>query len=214
MVIVNTVVIVQAVIGRGQPDVALALGCFGGGSMFAALLLPRILDNLPDRAVMVAAATLLAVVLVAFGGVLTALNSAMVIWPALLATWTLLGLGYSGVLTPTGRLLRRSAQSSDRPALFAAQFALSHACWLLTYPLAGWLGSALGMATAFIVLGALTLIGAALAAMLWPAHDPEVVEHDHRDLTLDHPHLGSQGHRHSHVFVVDDLHPRWPSGAR
>ena len=30
-----------------------------------------------------------------------------------------------------GRLLRRSADAGDRPALFAAQFALCHACWLL-----------------------------------------------------------------------------------
>lgn len=44
------------------------------------------------------------------------------------------------MLTPTGRLLRRSAEAGDRPALFAAQFVLSHACWLLTYPLAGRLG--------------------------------------------------------------------------
>lgn len=47
----------------------------------------------------------------------------------------LVGLGYSAVLTPSGRLLRRSAHAQDRPALFAAQFALSHACWLVTYPL-------------------------------------------------------------------------------
>ena len=33
----------------------------------------------------------------------------------------------------------------DRPALFAAHFALSHACWLVTYPLAGWLGAGLGI---------------------------------------------------------------------
>ena len=54
----------------------------------------------------------------------------------------LLGLAWSAVQTPGGRLLRRSAHAPDRPALFAAQFALSHACWLATYPLAGWLGGA------------------------------------------------------------------------
>src|SRR5215217_5401752 len=41
MVIVNTVVIVRALLGRPDDDVAIALGCFGGGSMLAALLLPR-----------------------------------------------------------------------------------------------------------------------------------------------------------------------------
>src|SRR5215212_1303375 len=66
MVIVNTVVIVRAVLGRGQSDVAWALACFGGGSMMAALLLPRVLDNMPDRRIMLVAAGLLAVVLFVF----------------------------------------------------------------------------------------------------------------------------------------------------
>ncbi len=60
MVIVNTVVIVRALFGRPDSDVAIALGCFGGGSMAAALLLPRILDRLPDRRVMLPAAVFLA----------------------------------------------------------------------------------------------------------------------------------------------------------
>lgn len=35
----------------------------------------------------------------------------------------------------------RAAPAEDRPALFAADFALSHACWLLCYSLAGWLAA-------------------------------------------------------------------------
>ena len=46
--------------------------------------------------------------------------------PVLLGAWLLVGLGYSALLTPSGRLLRRSAHPEDRPALFAAQFAWSH----------------------------------------------------------------------------------------
>jgi len=123
-------------------------------------------------------------------------------------------LGYSGVLTPTGRLLRRSAQAPDRPALFAAQFALSHACWLVTYPLAGWLGARAGLPVTLAVLGAMTLIGVLLAQALWPADDPEVLEHAHGGLAPDHPHLvGTPGYgqRHAHAFMIDDLHPRWPN---
>jgi predicted MFS family arabinose efflux permease len=47
----------------GATDVAIALGRFGGGSMVAALLLPRILDRLQDRRVMLPAAAFLAGVL-------------------------------------------------------------------------------------------------------------------------------------------------------
>lgn len=62
-----------------------------------------------------------------FVGFLTASRYAV-----LLPLWFTLGLGYSLAQTPSGRLLRRSAREEDRPALFAAQFALSHACWLIT----------------------------------------------------------------------------------
>jgi H+ antiporter protein len=209
MVIVNTIVIVRAILGLPENDVAVALGCFGGGSMVAALLLPRILDWLPDRSVMLPSAAFLGIVLLAFAA---ATWSNVIAWPALLVVWLLLGIGYSAVQTPTGRLLRRSAQPEDRPALFAAQFALSHACWLLTYPLAGWLGREVGIPMTLAVLGLVTLLGFLMAVRLWPAHDPEEIEHVHPELPSNHPHLGKHGTgRHSHAFTIDDLHQRWPS---
>src|SRR5215213_3712941 len=174
MVIVNTVVAVRAVLGRPDNDVALALACFGGGSMLAALMLPRLLDRLPDRAVMISAAGLLTILLLSLTVVLRAGHDQ--IWPALLALWTLMGIGYSAVQTPTGRLLRRSAQPSDRPAVFAAQFALSHACWLVTYPIAGWFGNTIGLSVTALVLAAITLAGVIAASILWPAGDPDVIE--------------------------------------
>ncbi|MGR3584189.1 MAG: MFS transporter, partial [Pseudooceanicola nanhaiensis] len=108
------------------------------------------------------------------------------------------------------RLLRRSSQPEDRPAVFAAQFALSHACWLVTYPLSGWLLTQFGAVAALVVLAGLAALGAAIALRVWPKDDPEVMEHTHENLPLDHPHL--KGHRrHAHSFVVDDQHPRWAS---
>ncbi|GEL42874.1 MULTISPECIES: MFS transporter [Methylobacteriaceae] len=209
MVIVNTVVIVQGLLHRPQTDVAMALGLFGGGSMIAALTLPRVLDRLSDRAVMIPAAALL-------GGVLLCVAAmtwgGAAGWPLLLETWLVLGVAYSAAQTPTGRLLRRSATAEDRPAVFAAQFALSHAAWLVTYPLAGWLGASVGMSVTLATLGALTLAGVAAAAWLWPASDPDVIEHAHADLDPGHPHL--HGDRlHAHAFVIDDLHHQWPARA-
>ncbi|WP_114944626.1 MFS transporter [Microvirga calopogonii] len=209
MVIVNTVVIVRGVLGLPENDVAVALGCFGGGSMVAALLLPRLLDKMPDRSVMLPAAGLLGAVLVIFAA---ATWRGGIDWIDLLVIWTVLGIGYSATQTPTGRLLRRSAQAEDRPALFAAQFALSHACWLLTYPLAGWLGREVGIPVTLGALGLVTLVGFILAAWLWPADDPEEIAHAHPDLPPDHPHLREhRGHGHAHAFTIDDLHRRWPS---
>lgn len=201
MVIVNTVVIVQAGLGLGQSQVALALAAFGGGSMLAALTLPRLLDRVPDRPVMLAGAA----VLIAGPFLITAGL------PALMALWVILGLGYSVVQTPSGRLLRRSALPEDRPAVFAAQFALSHGCWLITYPLAGWLGARVGMGPTFAVLAMIAAASVALALAVWPAAGEEPVSHRHENLPPDHPHLreGNHARGHAHPVIVDDLHPQW-----
>lgn len=201
MVIVNTVVLVRARFALDEAALGWTLAAYGAGSMLAALLLPRLLETrLTDRAAMLGGGGMLAL------GMAAGLQAGS--WPVLLGLWFWLGLGNGLVLTPSGRLLRRSAHPGDRPALFAAQFALSHACWLLTYPLAGWLGAAAGMAACFAALGALAALGVVLAARLWPRDEPERVSHDHAELPRDHPHLAGST-PHSHAYVIDDLHPRW-----
>jgi predicted MFS family arabinose efflux permease len=209
-VIVNSVVIVRAGYGASEADVAYALAAFGGGSMLAALALPRLLSRASDRDVMMTAGGLLALLTLAHG--LWLLAGGLLAWVAFLAAWAASGVLYSAVLTPAGRLLRRSSHSEDRPALFAAQFALSHACWLLTYPAAGWVGEAFGMPAALLLLGALAALGLGVAARVWPSADPQELPHDHPDLPADHPHLRAHGrNNHRHVFVIDDEHRAWPT---
>lgn len=99
MVIVNTVVYVRDVLARPEPDVAVALAVFGGGSMLVALALPRLLERLSDRTAMLSGATVLALGLSSLG----ALSLRQPVgWAVLLTAWFMLGLGYSAVLTPTG----------------------------------------------------------------------------------------------------------------
>ncbi len=207
MVLVNSVVLVRGQLGLDDSALAWTMFAFGAGSMTAALLLPRVLDHIADRPVMVAGAwTMVAALLAIAVTVFTAGLS----WPVLLVVWLVIGLGYSTVQTPSGRLLRRSAHAEDRPAVFAAQFALSHACWLITYPLSGWLMTSFGTVPALVVLAGVATFGIVAALRLWPAGDPDIVEHTHENLPLDHPHL--QGHRHhAHALVIDDAHPRWGS---
>jgi MFS family permease len=235
MVIVNTVVIVRGVLGGADSDVAIVLAAYGAGSMAVAFLLPRLLERVSDRAVMLAGACLLAAgtlvmaVILSSGGLPARLTAGL---PLLLPVWFVLGAANSAVLTPTGRVLRRSAHAEDRPALFAAQFALSHACWLVAYPLAGWIGAAAGVGAAFTVLGVLAVMATALAVWLWPAGDAIEVEHVHMPFGHEHLHVHDEHHqhahegwegpephahphrhapiRHKHPLVIDRHHVEWP----
>ena len=161
MVIVNTVIYVRELLGRGDGDVAWALGASGAGAMVAAIALPGVIERTGDRPIMLTGGALLSAGL----GLATVAES----YGALLAIWFVLGVGLSLVQTPAGRLLQRSAERDEWPALFSAQFSLSHACWLLTYPLAGGLGAALGLSAAAAVLATVATCALVAATTLWPA---------------------------------------------
>lgn len=214
MVIVNTVVIVRDLFGFGQREVAFTLATYGGGSMLAAFILPRLLDRLADRTIMLAAATALTAILGGLASFTGGLRGHPELWPVMLGSWFLLGIAYSMSITPSGRLLKRSAAASDRPAVFAAQFALSHGCWLIAYPLAGQIGANWSQQAAFGVLGALAAVGLLSAFLFWLSQDLNHVAHRHDNLPDGHPHLrerDGEGGLHSHEFVVDGLHPVWPT---
>ncbi|MCV0426537.1 MAG: MFS transporter [Roseibium sp.] len=212
MVIVNTVVIVKSYLGLADADLALAMASYGGGSMIMAVVLPRLLSSIGDRTIMLSAAASLPLCLIAFAGLVYATPKAQ-LWPSLLVIWFLMGLATSAALVPSGRLLRNSAQAADRPMVFAAQFALSHGCWLITYPLAGWLGSVAGLTGTVIALALIACVGVVAAMIFWPAGEKSVLVHDHPDLPRDHPHLANaSGKRHAHLFVIDNLHASWPDG--
>lgn len=170
MVIVNTVVLVQADLGRPQQDVALLLAAYGGGSMLVALGLPRVLDAVPDRRVMLAGAATLPVLLLAAVGAMSGLAAGPQ-WAALLVLWALMGAATAAVLTPSARLLRRNSTEQNRPAVFAAQFSLSHACFLLTYPLAGLLGARIGLPAVGLVLVGIGAAGLVLTVLAWRRAD-------------------------------------------
>ncbi len=224
MVIVNTVIYVKDILGGADTEVAAAFAAAGCGSMLAALFVPRILESVTDKAVMVSGAFLMGAGVLLIGGGPDA--------TLLLPVWFLIGLGWSLVQTPASRVVNRSARPSDRSAYFSAQFALSHACWLLAYPLAGQLGVRIGVETTALFLGAAIVVFAGLATVVWPQHGGENLEHEHDP--VDHLHLHSHGPhhrhehrgdegpephshphyhpktRHTHDFVIDEHHLTWP----
>ncbi|MFI1826555.1 MFS transporter [Streptomyces sp. NPDC020412] len=173
IVVVNTVNYVRDELGGSQSHVAWMLAASGTGTLLAALALPRVLDRVAARTVMttgaggLVAGTAAAVTLIATG---------LTTWIGTAAIWTVIGVGMALIVTPTGKVLRASVGRNEIPEAFAAQFSLSHLAWLVTYPVAGWLGTSAGFTAAWSVLAVLAAAGAAGALLLWPRHDgPKVV---------------------------------------
>jgi MFS family permease len=202
MVIVNTVVLVQGQFGFTEQHTAMAFAAFGGGSMLAAFALPALLERWQDRRVMLTGVVILIV------GLFAALAVDRLGW--LIPLWVWLGVGFTAAQTPIGRLLTRSSHGQDRPAVFAAQFSLSHAGWLIAYLLAGWLGAVAGLQITLLVLAGLAIVALVAAVKLWPANDPSELLHRHDSLEADHPHTAESGREHVHPYIIDSLHPTWP----
>ena len=165
IVVVNTVNYVRDTLRGTQVDVAWMLAASGGGTLVVALLLPRVLDMVADRTVM----TTGAVALVIGATSAVSLSAAEIISSAAIATvWILIGGGMALIVTPTGRVLRRSVDPDALPEVFAAQFSLSHVAWLITYPIAGWIGATSGFTLTWSILASLAVIGSVAAVALWP----------------------------------------------
>lgn len=199
IIIVNTIVLVQGVFQLTQTDTAMALAAFGCGSMLVAFVLPKILEQHSDRAIMFLGAEILLIALII--GVFLSNYTMLII------LWFSFGVGYALVLTPSGRLIRRSADADDLPALFASQFALSHLCWLITYPLAGFVGNHLGLPVTFGLMGSIALVAIVLGKHYWVPTNT-LKEHAHPDLPENHPHIlkHTVNGVHQHVYNNDDLY--------
>jgi len=224
MVIVNTVVYVKQYLGGTDTQVAAAFAAAGCGSMLAAMSLPKLLESISDRVAMLAGAAMMG------AGVLAISAEPGLI--SMLPVWFVIGTGWSLVQTPAGRLVNRSASSGDRAAYFSAQFALSHAAWLIAYPIAGQLGVRFGIEITALYMGVAILLFTAMAALVWPKEDQVELLHEHDPVDHghvhthgphhQHAHRGNEGpepHRHphhhdkvkhSHTFVIDEHHMHWP----
>ena len=101
------------------------------------------------------------------------------------------------------------AYEADRGAVFAAQFALSHACWPVNFPPVGWIISGAGLSIAGQPVADGEALGLVAVLRIWPADDEAVLPHNYKDLPPDHPHLSQQGARYAHSCVIEILPHRW-----
>ncbi|WP_404436299.1 MFS transporter [Microbacterium aerolatum] len=162
IVLVNSVVYARGVFHLDDAALALALACYGIGSLVVAVNIPWVVVRIGVIRTMIIGTILIVVGLLA-AVIVTAVSAKTGSgWIALLGTWVLLGMGTSLVNTPSSRLLADASTPANRNLVYTAQFALSHACFLLTYPIAGWLGAA-SLSGAAVALALIAIVVAASA---------------------------------------------------
>lgn len=162
-VLVNTVLIAREHLGLDASGTAWLLASTGVGSILASSLLPRLLSSHGERAVLCGAAVALPAAIAAVPTILTLPQPVA----ALALACAIVGFAWAAALTPVGRIIRRVCRDDDLASAFAAQFSLSHAAWLITYPLAGALGAS-SVPLAAYSLALLALVGAVGIRWLWP----------------------------------------------
>ncbi|MDN5756917.1 MAG: MFS transporter [Tomitella sp.] len=177
IVMVNSVVYARGVFDRGDTALGSILACYGAGSLLVALGTPRIVDRIGVIRTMMAGTAVITAALGVAVAVTAQVTGSAVGWGWLLGTWLLLGVGTSLVNTPSARLLAEASTEQNRNLVYTAQFALSHACFLLTYPVAGWLGET-----------SLTLAAAVLTAIAAPAAFAAISLAITRRMTQPHQH--------------------------
>lgn len=172
--IVVTVAYVRDVLARGETAFAFVMAGLGLGSSFTAIALGRVTgryehgvkrkDVLHGRRHQWAAHALV------MGGVLLgaillpgALKPSLIIFSLL---WMLNGVGQALIAIPSTTLLAEHTFEEERGRAYAAHFALTHACWLITYPAIGHAAARLGPPVIFTAAGVMCLLVTAIAFAL------------------------------------------------
>lgn len=171
--IVSTIVYVRTILGRSETAFALAMAAVGIGSSAAALLVTRGADRARDHA----AAHRWARRTLLVGGLLlgVALIPGVLSPPyvVFLALWALNGAGQAMIAVASVRQLAEHTSPDERGRVYAAHFALTHLCWLATYPAVGFLSGAIGVPRTFGVAGVVAILLTAVAANIRPAPEAQ-----------------------------------------
>ncbi len=171
--IVATVAYVRDTLRRDETVVAIMMACLGLGSTLAALFLGwatgRYERGVRDAASLHGRRHAWATRALVLGGV--GLGAALLpgaFLPPLLAfgaLWVLNGAGQALVAIPSSTLLAEHTFEDERGRAYAAHFALTHVCWLLTYPAVGHAAARWGAPSTFTAAGVVCLLVTAVAAV-------------------------------------------------
>lgn len=163
--IVATVVYVRDVLGRGESAFTLVMAGLGIGSALTAVILGRITSRYEqaakERGTLHTRRHVWAGHALIIGGiVLGLLLLPGVFEPPLIlfaVLWFLNGAGQALIAIPSSTLLAEHTHEEERGRAYAAHFALTHACWLVTYPATGYASARFGTPLSFTVAGVVCL---------------------------------------------------------
>lgn len=134
-VIVATVDFVKNDLHLSDTSYAWVMASFGIGSVCAALLYSKFSQRARDASVAACAPMMLAGLIIV---------AVLPHYLTLLIAWWFIGMSYSILGIRGSELLAANSDGAERSHIYAAHFALSHAGWGLTYPLAGVLTTTFG----------------------------------------------------------------------
>lgn len=172
--IVATVAFVRDALGSGDTAYALVMAGLGLGSTVAAILLGRATglyeQDAKSKVVLHGRRHVWAGRSLVFGGVLLG----VILLPGFLVPplfvfavlWFLNGAGQALIAIPSSTLLAEHSDEAERGKAYAAHFALTHACWLITYPAIGHAAANFGTPVTFTIAGIVCLIITIFAYLL------------------------------------------------
>ena len=172
--IVATITYVRDVLGRGQTTFAFVMAAVGLGSSLTAILLGRATGRYEkgtrDRAILHGRRHKWASrALLAGGFLLGLLLLPDILKPPLLVfsfLWMLNGAGQALIAIPSSTLLAEHTVEGERGRAYAAHFALTHVCWLISYPAVGHSAAKWGSPLTFTGAGAVCLVVTVIAMLL------------------------------------------------
>jgi MFS transporter, NRE family, putaive nickel resistance protein len=184
-ILVNTVGYVQGALHFGKIEYGWGMAAFGVGATLASIGL----GNSPPK--------IKPVLFTSIGAALMTLA----VWPAnfvnldgLLGLWALAGVGQTLVNIPTQTLIADRVAVELQGRVYGAHFAWSHLWWVVSYPLAGWLGSQVPAHNFFYS----SLIGSVLLVTVYVALHPQKLTALENGLWHEHDHLHDEQHAHAH----------------
>ncbi len=164
--IVATVVYVHDVLGYGDTAFTLVMAGLGLGSTLAAIVLGRATERyekeLSARETLHGQRHVWTRYALMLGGLILGLlllpgifKPSIIIFAVM---WFLNGAGQGLIGISSSTLLAEHTDERERGRAYAAHFALTHACWLITYPAIGYGAAYFGTPATFTLAGAVCLL--------------------------------------------------------